>query len=147
MHPLIGLPKTAQIQCNGLPLISIENHRVVSKDGIMYWMMFMNYDKQWKHILSQFISQGFKIGGVIEECIRDMKDQKHVNRILFDFYSTGIKYEDIVEKSQSPEIRKIVGRIIKKLKTCKNWNQLYQMMRKNSNFQKQIQKQMEGGKQ
>ena len=143
MHSLNGLPKTAYVTIEDWSTgLIIKNHKVADDHSLMYMILFMIENKQWKHILPQFISQGFKIDGVIEECIRNMKDQIHVNYILYNFYSGGKVYGYIKQNSQSPEIVKIIGCIIKKLKTCKNWNQLYQMMRKNSDFQKEMQKKM-----
>ena len=141
MNPLMGLPKTARIVTKSVQDLVIKNHKVTDNNSFMYMILFMIENKHWKQVLPQLISQGFKIDGVIEECIRDMKDQKHVNRILSNFYCNE-KYYGYFKHSQSPEIVKIGECIIKKLKTCKNWDQLYQMMRKNSDFQKEMQKKM-----
>ena len=139
MYKIKGLPKTALIEmkwCN----MRIKDQQVVEHGGMMSWIMGTIILDSWQKALTQMIQQGFKIGAVIDECISDLRKPERIKTILCWYYVEDMELEKL---SSSTAGLSIGEEIIKKLETCKTWNQFYIEMRMDSVFQKKMKKKIE----
>ena len=145
MQPLVGLPRTGHIQCN-FTTLKIENHIVQNIHGLLDWTLEAVSWGGWDIILPQLIRQEFKIGGVIEQCVKDLQDHKKQN-ILFGQFSKepNDEMKNWEEKSAPPQVEEFFAEIITRLKNCKNWDDFYDVINMNSKFRKEMRDKMEQG--
>ena len=136
MHPLIQLPKTARLSLPAYDLV-VQDHKITShKHGIFDVLLdAVRYD-HWDDLLSQMISQGFKLEAVKDQCIKDLKNpQGLANAIGHEFvYERSHTFARDLLKSQRGQI--FAADIIKMIRGCKNWKQFEKAISIKSDFWK-----------
>ena len=143
MHPINGLPKTAEIKCIGTGYLEIKDHKVVNwRGGIMEWLtnvlLFYGHSGQYDNAVTQMIQQGFKFEGVKEQCILDLQNEKKLEEILWQYVQDKGTQQKIQKLVKSETGKNIARDIIEMIKTCDNWDQFFVEMRKESAVQKKI---------
>ena len=131
MHILLGLPRKAHIISEYRDL-EIENHKVTNPSCIMGWLLGVIARNEWRYVLSQMISQGFKLDGVIEQCIADMQDPKKFARILYELGRERYSHEKLKKLISTGLAKPIQQEITARLKACQNWDQLFHAINRNS---------------
>ena len=137
MRKLNELPRTVHIVNKKWHDLKIKNHHVNGGGSLTYWMIGTMRHGLWDNAVTQMIQQVFKFDSFVEECITNMQDFLTFG---FTLYNLGLE-KDITERmefSKSKSGRKIRAEYVKKLKACKNWNQLYSAMHPDSDFQKKM---------
>ena len=145
MEKIRGLPRSAHIQGDNIRDLEIVNNRVVTKYGLLYWMIHAIKHDRWLNVLSQMIQQGFRFDGFIEECMDDLDDPEKF-AILINEYDTKAYSWTIIELlkiAKGVHGNKIKSEFVIKLKTCKNWDQFFYAMNWNGSFVKKIYGEME----
>ena len=137
MQPLIGFPKTAKIYSPHMHL-EIEHHQVLNEAGMLCWIL--GNIKYWDDLLPQFIEKGIKLDAFINECILNLQHLDEFWEILWYLGNDGITINDTYEIASRLEGRQICGIIIERMGKCKNWDQLYTILRKDGDFRKMIKK-------
>ena len=139
MQKINGLPKSVAIDVD-YTFLRIENHEVQNHDGILPWAFSVLNWEIWDRVLPQMIRQGFKYDGFVGELISDLKDKKKFIRILYlyDVAYSRRPDEDRIKYHNSTQMRNSMEAFIKKISSCKNWEQFYHVMKKGSDFQKMM---------
>ena len=142
MNEIVRLPKNACINLSGgLPSLNVKNHRVLNKDGIFDWLMRVIYWDGWNKALSQMIQQGFKLDGVIEQCINEVNNPVKLAEIVWRInchrHMKGISRQNDVMLVQNG--MPIETHAKRKLRICKNWNDLYHMIEWDTGFIRNVQ--------
>ena len=140
MNKIAGLPKTAHVVWDEYNDLRVENHKVVSKDPMLRWLIFVTMCKKWDQLLPQMISQGFRIEAVIEECIADMQNSEKFTRVLYWVVDQHNSYKKRVKIASSGQAKPVQQEIIAKLKTCKRWDQLFNAVKTNGDLLKKMNK-------
>ena len=137
MREIEGLPRTAKIKGVIWRELHVENHKVVNNTTLFEWLLDVMNKKYWKAVLAQLISQGFKIGAVIEECMKDIKDPNNVKEILFTMNNErGLR---VIEKCITlKHAEKIVAEIQEKLKSCTDWTDFYREFKMTGDFREDL---------
>ena len=134
MNTLIQLPRTADVDAIGKGL-KIRDHKVINGNYLLNWLFGISQWDEWSKVLPQMISQGFKIGAVIEECIMDL--------VKFDlswFLEIGCSHDKIDKLPLTLTGRRIRAELKKRLQACKNWNDLIDVINPKGEFSKKISK-------
>ena len=134
MNKLAGLPRMAHVTCHGNMGLKVDNHRVKNSGGLLDWLSWVAKHDFWHDILPQMISQGFHIGAVIEECLADLNNQHKFTNQIYWFGISNFRYDDRVKFASTEEGDCIRMEYIKKMKTCKNWDDLYSLIRPDGIF-------------
>ena len=135
MQPLVGLPKTGYIK-GLIYTLKIENHKIVSLVKMFKFLLKENNDQYWNEIISQMISQGFKLDGVIQCCIKEIQN---VEECAWIFTELDVLIQKDAEKlSASQAGRKIAIMMINGIEPCKNWKQFHDTIHRESDFIKKI---------
>ena len=141
MYKIRGLPKTATIRSKIYFRLLIENQKVQNKECLMDWLMreILSVHLDWNYVLAQMIRQGFRIEAVVEECINDLKNPEKLKEIVkwIDF----CRKKDVDWSGVAPiqNGMPIETYITKKLLLCRDLNQFYNLLCKDSVFYKNIQ--------
>ena len=142
---LIRMPKTADMEIAGWS-IHIDDHEVVGVDGLFGNIMYIIIHKysSWK-TMADFENHGISFEAAVEECVRELENKADIlKQIIFWFYKvhqiTGIYVEtiDLLRFSESVAGRKIAEQFIEKIRSCENWQELYDEMHLTSKFQKEM---------
>ena len=144
MIPLMGIPKTADIEFDFSPLtiryvIKIRGQKIPEGANLFYHIAMAIKYGIWEKIEKQFIQQGFQFDGVMEYCMKDMQDSPP--RTLLDMIgeldlkNRGIGFTQFVKRKAE---KWIAVEYIKMMKDCKNWRQFYHVMKKDSDFHKKL---------
>ena len=139
MEPIVGLPKTAHIVCSLHTDFEIKNRRIVSHSGgFMDWLLGVIARNEWRDVLSQMISQGFRLNGIIEHCIKEMQDPELFANMLAwinnEFYNVKFRRKFTSSVHAKTLIRYITGILL----NCKNWDDLFDALRWGSYYQDDI---------
>ena len=136
MNHLTSLPRNAHIVVNTVLELKIENHRAVSNRSFLHWMDTMVLFGHWKRNASLMISQGFKFDAVIEELILNLQDPVEFGKICSTY--TYLNQNECILFASTMPGKEITGMFIKKIKGCKNWDQLYTVMNRDGLFVKNL---------
>ena len=134
MHGLMGLPKKAHIISDQWFDLHVNDNLVSSHTYLMRWIIGVVKHGDWEVVLPQLISQGFKFEAVKEECILNLQDTKKCVGIFWSLYKSHYNWSEITQFTSGSEAREISHLLIKKIETCKNWNQLKKMIRHGNIF-------------
>ena len=144
MLPLVGLPKTADIELQGKNL-QIRNHQVQGETCLLrLFICFLDWygprrNPSWKKIIPQFISQGFKFDAVREQCIKDLRDPKNLPKILFDLNSYAIKDMQVAEKfSGTIHAGRVATEIESRIKSWSDWMDIHREFASGEDLRKKL---------
>ena len=149
MHPLDGLPKNAEIDPESINYLGFENYKmmfdlcvehcvVVNHDGLLHWITNVIRSGGWNPILQLLKRNGFRFGPVMDECIADLKNNTKSAWVLYWFGGDGNTTSDRMKFLTTRKGKTILTIFEKKLKTCKNWNDLYNALNIQGDFFKEI---------
>ena len=134
MRKMEELPKTAEIKGGRLCRLYVENHRVTNDQILFEWLLGVMNSKQWKAVLAQLISQGFHIGAVIDECIKDIKDPNNLLDILFTMSNYWTTPRLMKKSITLKHDKKILAEVEAKLKSCRDWKDFYREFKEDGDF-------------
>ena len=139
MRPLIQLPRTARLTWNLRSDLVIDNHEIVTEEAFMDWVSWGIRYGIWDKILMQFKQQGFHIEAVIQQCILDILDSRKDNWMLA-WDKSGITYNSITRQNFNATTteKNIRAEFVIKLHTCKNWDDLGNLLNHQSDFSKKM---------
>ena len=140
MNDLVGLPNNAVITV-ATPGTNLEiiNHEVINPSGLLNWLIFAFGQDDSNHILSQMISQGFKLEGVIEHCIKELHNRSFLVDILSNFDSDDVRQYQIERHFKKDGTGgDIVSDFEIDLSTCKDWTDLYDLFKTDSVFHEEM---------
>ena len=137
---LTRLPKTAKIKMEGWN-ITIENYRVTHGSFWYITLLLIGNSSQNRDTLYKIEKQGFSFEMVIEYYIRELEEDAEVFAGTIDRHY-GIRYiedgfitwEELVAFSKSVAGRKIAEQLIEKIRSCDNWDDLYDEMQPTGKF-------------
>ena len=138
MQPLIGLPKTAEMKIRGVTL-KIQNHRVDKNQDFFGWLVWVIDGGYWNEAVTELVSNGFKFGGVMQQCITEMQENPRVFvRLMLHHYQTHNVNDDVrVKFSKSKHGKEVITEIINMIHTCNNWTDFGEKLKNNTDFHKQ----------
>ena len=141
---LIQLPKDADFRI-GVWHIKITDHMIVNQgdlfDCIVDIIMDPRSDRQ---MLYQFEGHGISWEMAIEECVRELEEDTDVFAHSLNRYNnTWVDWAHSIAFSESVAGRKIAGLLVEKIRSCDNWDNLYDEMQLTSKFQKEIKNRMQ----
>ena len=138
---LIQLPKTADFKIGGW-YIKITDHKIESINNLFDCIVGIIIDPRFdRQILYQFEEHGISFETVIEECARELEEDPEV--FAWSRYRDrnswflGCKHTDrahLLAFSESVAGRKIVELVVEKIRSCDNWDDLYDEMQLTTKF-------------
>ena len=153
---LTRLPKEAHIQILGHSII-IQNHRVVSNGGLLNSIMSITSMMRTcvnEQTLSDLEKHGISFEMAIECCVREIEKDSHVLVwLIWWHYKINMASGSIIHRqwervhvfSNGAAGRKIAEQHIEKIRSCENWQQLYQEMDPDSQFSRDMQDRISEG--
>ena len=149
MKPLVALPESAHIVCTGELVLKIKNNKVVSeKNNFIWWLMAILKFGHWDEALPQMISQGFRYDAFLERCVAEIRDLNKFASMIWWHYPSGIFFDNLdrhIKFVSSPAGLALAVQIISKINTCRNWQEFYILMKRDSPFYLYIEKYVVGG--
>ena len=141
IQSLTQLPKTAKFRIGGWG-ITIQNHKVKYPyslfDCILDIIMDPRSDRQ---MLYQFEGHGISWEMIIEECVRELEEDTDVFAHSLNRYNnTWVDWAHSIAFSESVAGRKIAGLLVEKIRSCDNWDDLYDEMQRRTKFHKDMRK-------
>ena len=142
---LIRLPKTAEFEIAGFS-ITIVDHNVAHNNALLSRIMqIVNDSISNRNTLYQFEKYGVSFEMVIEYCVWEIENDIDVLADLIWFRDAISKFihttRGVIQWSECKDFSKsVAGRWIseqytEKIRSCNNWEELYNMMRWNCKFQ------------
>ena len=142
---LIQLPKEAYFPVS-ITTITIQDHKVVNRYGLFGKIGSItrrsNSDMQ---SLYQFEKHGVSFEAAIEECARELEHDIHIlANAISDHYEIWEKddgcnrWNNLCDFAASETGRVMASQFIEMIRSCDNWEQLYDHMQLNSKFQKEM---------
>ena len=128
MRPLIQLPRNAHITCERHIDLIITNHETVNYHCLLDWLFIATKMRDWKNILSQLISQGFKLDAVIGRCTEELLEAKKIDHFFLRLCKNDSTLNEIEELLSGDAVIPITREFEKKLKTCNSWGAFYNIM-------------------
>ena len=141
------LPKDAKFRMGGWN-IKIQDHKVEYPYGLFDCIVDIISDyRSDRQTLYQFEEHGISWEMAIEECIRELEeDTKMFGESTYWHNNKGVtgnKYVDLDSRiafSESVAGRKIVRLVVEKIRSCDNWDDLYDEMQLTTKFHKDMRK-------
>ena len=141
VQSLVRLPENADIKI-GRWYVSIKNHRVVTTCGLLGRILGMIDDPDTDiGILSEFEKHGVSYEAVIEECVAEfdrISVIKYIMRFVYKFKMNGVYVEEDQEIfnsfSKSDIGVTLEDKLVDKIRSCRNWDELYNEFHSTSKF-------------
>ena len=140
---LTQLPKTADVDIAGCD-IHIHNHKVVTADGLFGPIMYIvTWSDLPKNELVKFEKHGISYEAAIECCVLNLeKDAEVLTDLIYHDYDmkrvskngTDSNWNDLHIFSKSVAGRIIAGQFVEKIRSCDNWEELYNELHLTSKF-------------
>ena len=143
MQGIVLLPESAYIfiLSGG---IKIENHKTTS--SLLVWILGLIRDDDWNYwdeALSKMKNLKFQFEAVIDTCATELEDSDIIfERILQDHYDIGIHPAILHEFVTSNSGLELKQNLVVKIRNCTTWKKLHDEMRLESEFNKNIKKQI-----
>ena len=143
---LIRLPKTAEFVM-GEYQITIWNHEYTNESGL--FTVIMSVSNGWPiQTLYLFENNGVSYEALIECCTHELEYNARILAHFINWYCIDLKYtESVVEStrrtlafSKSEAGRKIAIQFVEKIRSCGNWDELYDEMKLTGKFGTDIKK-------
>ena len=136
---LIQLPKEAEFEIAGWPVI-IHNYKVPDDDsmfGSIIWVV--NKIDPGRKILNKFEKHGVSFEAAIECCIKELEVDAGMLVFFFKWmYKIRNSKELAVGFSKSKGGKLIADQYMEKIRSCNNWEELYDELHHTSKFQKDM---------
>ena len=144
---LIRLPKKADIEIVEVR-IEIRDHKVPNKGGLMWFIMYLiqnHYSN--KQTLVELEKYGVSYEAAIEYCAEEWEHDVNIRAYIISEYhskwhsletDTEDAWEYMINFSKSVTGIKIANQFVEKIRSCDNWGELYDELRQNSRFQKDM---------
>ena len=146
---LTQMPKEASFVIRGWP-IRIRDHEVVSDDGLFGEIMHMvkrpNTDRR---VLARLEEHKINYETAIEYCARELENNTVILANIINWYynmgdiekaSWQYNRNIILDFSKMDAGRAIASQFIEKIRSCENWQELYDEMHLTSKFSKDMKK-------
>ena len=141
------LPKTAEFHIGSCP-VTIRDHRVITRGGLTgYIMDIVNKTDTDRNQLYEFEKYGISYEAAIECCAQELEyDTMTLAKAIYNYLDReGIPYFDEhnypeagLRFSECVTGRKIAEQFIEMIRSCDNWEDLYQEMQLTSRFHKDM---------
>ena len=149
---LTNMPKTAEFAMPGT-YIEIQDQKSVGFWGLFNSMLHIIQDSDSdRQSLSEFEEYGISFEAAVEECIRELEHDTDVLLNSIDWYLSigeSVKIADTNESlipfSESAAGRIIADQLVEKIRSCDNWEQLYDEMDPVSRFSCNMKKRIKEG--
>ena len=138
MIPLIGLPKTAKLISFSKWDLTVRDNKIQGDQSLLNWLLDAMQYGDWREILAQMIQQGFKLKGVIEQCIEDLRDPKKFTEMFYWFNGKEFEDKQLIELSTGETGKRIKTEFTERLKACKDWKDLQIIVNHTDDFYKKI---------
>ena len=146
---LVMLPKKAEFSIDGWT-IEIRNHKVKGTMGLFGKIMAIILDSESnRESLAEFEKHKISYEAVIEYCAHELECNipvlaQFIKRYVEEEFMHPVTVKNILPKtfvfSKSAAGRVIADQFVEKIRSCDNWEQLYDEMQQTSKFCKDIQK-------
>ena len=145
---MIELPQEAEFDIEGFHVV-IQNHRVKTYDHSLLGAIIMITRNTSIDVntLQQFERHGISYEAAVEECAYELENNasalawviywSHDSARIKDA-TTGNTREEVDIYAASDRGRKIAAQYIEKIRSCDDWQQLYEQLHYNSPFQKEM---------
>ena len=141
---LIQLPKTADFKM-GNRNVKIQKHQVLNEEGLFVILRSAirtaPYNRQ---LLHKFEDHRISFEAAIEYCIRELEEKPGVLAdVIYWYYfdlwnGRDVRENELEDYSKSITGRKIADEFIEKIRNCSSWEELYDEMRRESEFNKHM---------
>ena len=141
---LIQLPKNAEIQILGWG-IGIRNHAMISPFTLIESVIGIIQDvrSDWQS-LCQLEKHGINFETAIECCIDELENRTDpLEHIISNYYNIcefkddeNVDVDNLVEFSKVEAFRAATCQLVEKIRSCDDWQQLYEELHTSSTFQK-----------
>ena len=144
---LTRMPKEAEITIAG-GTIYIRDHLALLAGGLLGTTMdIITHPDSDRKSLEEFEKQGVSFEMAIEECVRELEEDTDVFAYLnMDHYS-DTEYDDgdsefvwefFSDNAKSDTARKLANQLAEKIRSCNNWEDLYDELHMSSQFQQDM---------
>ena len=142
---LTRLPKTADFEIRGV-VIQIRDHKCNSYWGLWGKIIdFIEYSETDKEHLRQFEKHGISFETVIEECVHEMEHDADILANFINLYYSARFIKSEMERrkrtyafSKSDAGRRIAGQVIERIRSCDNWDELYDEFKRTGKFRTEM---------
>ena len=136
---LTQLPKDATFRIAGWTII-IRNHEVMYIHGLIGEMMnIIHVGESDRDTLYQFEKHGISFEMAIEYCAKELEENSDVLKLFISrYYDMCDSISLDVGFSKSDAGRIIAGQFVEKIRSCDNWEELYNELHLTSMFQKEM---------
>ena len=140
---LTQLPKTADIEIQGWHTtwtLKIRNNKPDDEEGLFSEIMWIITESDpGNQILNKFEKHGISFEMAIECCAQELEENPKVFEYFIIWeYSMGDSEELVASFSESVAGRTIAGQFVEKIRSCNNWEELYNEFHRTSKFQQDI---------
>ena len=132
MQKIAGLPKNVVILIDA-SYLAIENYEVISTYGLFGWILEIIDNEHWIEGHNTMLQQGFKFDAVMEQCIYELENHNRIfGNLIAKHILPGSDRVICWGFSDSEAGREATGWFLKKFRTCKNWDEFYNMLKMGS---------------
>ena len=146
MQEIVQLVKEADFWI-GESQITIKNHKVIDFHGLLSTIIGITAEHD-RNTLSRFEDHGISLEAVIECCVDEVENNPaKLSRIIIWKYG-DIYYNDEIMNKTLAFMKSDAGiifaeQLIEKIRDCKNWADMYDLIQKDSKFHKDMKKTIE----
>ena len=150
---LIQLPKEAEFEIDGWP-IHIQNHRVTGNGLFSQILMIVSSLNSDANTLRLFEEHGISCEMIIEECAKELENDSEVLAHVIRWHCGNLKIKSVLAIDTTDAIflfsksvpgRKIAEQFIEKIRSCDNWEELYDEMLLYSRFRMDVKRRIVKG--
>ena len=144
---LTRLPKEAEIGIGNWS-VTIQDHKVVGDDGLTLKMIWIvNSPFAYRKTLSEFENWGVSFEAAVEWCAHELENNVKlvlniIRRMMFLEAKTNLdkcNVDDVIlEFSKSGITGRIATLYVDKIRSCENWEELYDTLQQSSKFTKEM---------
>ena len=135
------LPKNMTLKLGGMSPLVVKDHSVVSSEGFFGWVIDAVEHPKWVKLFKILDNNGVTFKTAQNILISEIKENyKHVSSLVWFEYDVTDSVNRAHRFSKSYYGRKMAGAIIKRLKKCRNWNDIKTMWVDGSDFHKRMEK-------
>ena len=150
---LIQLPKEADFKIDGRD-IEIWDHKF-GNDGGLIWHIICIIHSPFsnRETLTELEKHGISFEAVIEYCVTELERDIDIRTHIINWYhnirnylecNTTDEWIAIYNFSKSMTGKKIADKLVEKIRSCDNWEELYDELHRDSRFQKDLKKRIIG---